>query len=80
MERLFQDTVGFPAAKVIRRILGLAHNIDFELIEDSRSRSACEARSLRLARVMMLDTAAFRTIGAVTKAAREVRDWRPEFS
>ena len=28
MDRLFQDTLGFAAAKMIRRILGLAHNID----------------------------------------------------
>ena len=34
MERLFQDTVGFAAAKIIRRILGLAHSIVFEWIED----------------------------------------------
>ncbi|HEY3679899.1 MAG TPA: S-methyl-5-thioribose kinase, partial [Bradyrhizobium sp.] len=29
MQRLLEDTVGFSAAKIIRRILGLAHNIDF---------------------------------------------------
>ena len=68
----FSDTVGFSAAKIIRRILGLAHNIDFELIEDPKRRAICEARSLRLARAMMVDTASFPTIGAVTKAAREV--------
>lgn len=79
MGRLFQDTVGFSAAKIIRRILGLAHNIDFEWIEDPRLRAVCEARSLRLARAMMVDTASFRTIGAVTKAARELRDWQPDF-
>src|SRR4029079_8083880 len=50
MERLFHDTVGFSAAKIIRRILGLAHNIDFELIEDPKQRAICEARSLRLPR------------------------------
>jgi len=60
MERLFQDAIGFAAAKIIRRILGLAHNIDFELIEDPRTRAVCEARSLRLARKMLLDTASFR--------------------
>ena len=79
MERLFGDTMGFAAAKIIRRILGLAHNIDFELIENPRQRAICEARSLRLARAMMVETAAFPTIGAVTKAAREVRDWQPDF-
>jgi 5-methylthioribose kinase len=80
MERLFQDTIGFSAAKIIRRILGLAHNIDFEWIEDQKRRAISEARSLRLARAMMVDAASFRTIGAVTKAALEARDWEPEFA
>ena len=80
LDRLFQDTVGFAAAKIIRRILGLAHNIDFEWIEDPLLRAICEARSLRLARTMMVDTASFRTIGAVTKAAQEMRSWQPEFA
>ncbi len=79
MARLFQDTVGFVAAKIIRRILGLAHNIDFELIEDPKMRATCEARSLRLARALMVDTASFTTIGGVTQAARAARDWQPEF-
>jgi len=79
MGRLFEDTVGFAAAKIVRRILGLAHNIDFELIEDPKRRAACEARSLRLARVMMVETRSFRSIGDVTKAAREMREWQPGF-
>ena len=57
-------------AQIIRRILGLAHNADFELIEDPRQRAICEARSLRLARAMMVETSSFPTIGAVTEAAR----------
>jgi 5-methylthioribose kinase len=80
MERLFRDTVGFSAAKIIRRILGLAHNIDFELIEDPKQRATCEARGLRLARTMMVETSSFATIGAVTKAAREIREWQPDFA
>jgi 5-methylthioribose kinase len=80
MARLFGDTVGFAAAKIIRRILGLAHNADFELIEDPRQRAICEVRSLRLARAMMVETESFPTIGAVTKAAREVRDWQADFA
>jgi 5-methylthioribose kinase len=78
--RLFSDTIGFAAAKIIRRIFGLAHNIDFEWIEDPRSRAICEARSLRLARAMMVDTGSFPTVGSVTKAARELRDWQPDFA
>jgi 5-methylthioribose kinase len=78
MARLFQDTVGFAAAKIIRRILGLAHNIDFEWIEDRHLRAICEARSLRLARAMLVDAPSFATIRAVTNAARELRDWQPD--
>jgi 5-methylthioribose kinase len=80
MARLFADTVGFAAAKIIRRIFGLAHNADFELIEDAKQRAVCEARSLRLARAMMVETASFPTIGAVTMAAKMVCDWQPEFA
>ncbi len=80
MARLFADTVGFAAAKTIRRILGLAHNIDFELIEDEKLRATCEARSLRLARDMLVNTGAYPSIGAVTKAARAARDWVPDFA
>jgi 5-methylthioribose kinase len=80
MARLLADTVGFAAAKTIRRILGLAHNIDFEWIEDTKLRAICEARSLRLARDMLVNTASYATIGAVTGRAREVRDWQPDFA
>ncbi|MBR0715756.1 S-methyl-5-thioribose kinase [Bradyrhizobium liaoningense] len=71
MQRLFADTVGFAAAKIIRRIFGLAHNIDFELIEDPQRRAVCEARAVRLARMMMVNTAAFPDITSTTAAARE---------
>lgn len=80
MDRLFQDSVGFSAAKIIRRILGLAHNIDFEWIEDARLRAICEARALRLARTMMVDAPSFRTISEVTKAAKGLHDWQPDFA
>lgn len=80
MQRLFADAVGFAAAKTIRRIFGLAHNIDFELIEDPRRRAISEARAVRLARAMMVETGAFPAIADVTGAARKLRDWMPEFA
>ncbi|GLH75874.1 methylthioribose kinase [Bradyrhizobium sp. SSBR45G] len=79
MARLFQDAIGFAAAKIIRRIFGLAHNIDFELIADESRRATCEARAVRLARTLMVETASFTSIEAVTRAARELRHWQPEF-
>ncbi|KJC37412.1 methylthioribose kinase [Bradyrhizobium sp. LTSP849] len=80
MQRLFADTVGFAGAKINRRIFGLAHNIDFELIEDPRRRAVSEARSVGLARTLMVDTAEFPDIASVTAAARELSSWMPEFT
>jgi 5-methylthioribose kinase len=71
--RLWQDTVGFAGAKITRRILGLAHNIDLEWIKDPDRRAACEARALKLARRMMVRPETFANVAAVTKAASEIR-------
>ena len=68
---LLTDTLQFGAAKMIRRILGLAHNIDFEWIDDPDRRAACERPALLLGRELLVNGAGYRTIRAVTDAARE---------
>jgi 5-methylthioribose kinase len=73
MDRLLADSLGFAAAKTIRRILGLAHNIDFEWIADPERRALCETRALFLARDMMVNTPRYPRIAAVVDAARQVR-------
>ena len=67
---LFRDTVQFAGAKMIRRILGIAHNIDFEWIEDPDRRAACERPALLLGRELLVNAAAYPTIEAVTRAAQ----------
>jgi 5-methylthioribose kinase len=42
--------LGFAGIEIHRRILGLAHNADFETIEDPDLRAACEAPALRFGR------------------------------
>jgi 5-methylthioribose kinase len=69
MARLFADTVGFAAAKMIRRILGLAHVEDMESIRDPDLRARCEGRALRLARDMLVRRSAYTRIDDVTTAA-----------
>jgi 5-methylthioribose kinase len=54
---------------MIRRTLGLAHNIDFERIEDPDRRAECERRNLRLARELIVGAARFASIGEVTARA-----------
>jgi len=74
MARLFAEAIGFGACKMIRRILGLAHNIDLEWIEDPDRRAACETRCLRLARTILVERERFPDIAAVTAEARRVRE------
>ena len=77
MQNLWRDTVGFAAAKMIRRILGLAHNIDLDWIKDQKLRAACEARALLLARDMMVNPENYPAPGDLTEAARRMRSVAP---
>jgi 5-methylthioribose kinase len=77
MTRLWNDTLGFAAAKMIRRILGLAHNIDLEKIKDERMRATCETRVLTMARDMMVNPVGYSSIVSLAKAAQEMRTWKP---
>eukprot|EP01041_Mallomonas_annulata_P001075 gene1075-2104_t len=53
MAELWRDTLGFAGAKMIRRIVGLAHVADLEEIVDADLRSKCEKRALLLARTLV---------------------------
>ncbi len=50
-----EDMLGFAGVEIHRRILGLAHNADFETIEDTNVRAACEAKALRFATSMIIN-------------------------
>jgi len=78
MDRLLQNSLGFAAAKMTRRLLGLAHNIDLEWIEDERVRATAEARALILARDMMVNTETYKSITDVTAAAMHHNALIPE--
>ena len=71
LRRLFADSLGFAAAKMIRRILGLAHVLDLESIRDPDRRAACERRALGLARRLMVERSLFASIQQVIKAAQD---------
>jgi 5-methylthioribose kinase len=72
MTRLFGDALGFAGAAMIRRTLGLAHNIDMERIVDADRRADCERRNLRLARELVVRARGFADIAAVTARAAEI--------
>jgi 5-methylthioribose kinase len=73
LDEFFADMVGFAATKIIRRILGFAHNIDFEWIADPDRRARCETAALQLARTMLLRPADFTSVADIVAAARHFR-------
>jgi 5-methylthioribose kinase len=50
LQDIWVDALGFAGVEMHRRILGLAHIAEFEHIEDTDRRAACEAKALRLGR------------------------------
>ena len=72
MRVLFEDTLAFAGAKMIRRILGLAHVEDLEAIADPERRARCEIKALRLARELVVGAKGFSDVADVVSAARAV--------
>lgn len=70
--RIWRDTLGFCGVEMHRRILGLAHNADFERIADPARRAPCEARALAMGRQLMLGADGLPGIAAVTAMARRM--------
>jgi 5-methylthioribose kinase len=66
---VYRDAIGFAAAKMIRRILGFAHVIDFEEIPDPDRRAACERTALTFARRMLTAPEQFATTADLVAAA-----------
>ena len=63
---LFNDSIGFAGAKIIRRIFGFAHNIDFDWIEEDKKRAVCEIKSAILGIEMVLNAKSFTKIETLT--------------
>jgi 5-methylthioribose kinase len=67
---VWRDAIGFCGVEIHRRILGLAHNADFERIVDEPTRAACEARALALGRVLVLGAGGIADMAQVTALTR----------
>ncbi|AIM02633.1 S-methyl-5-thioribose kinase [Sinorhizobium meliloti] len=50
IDDIWREMLGFAGIEIHRRILGLAHNADFETIADPDRRAACESKALKLGR------------------------------
>lgn len=80
MDELFADAVAFCGACLTRRILGIAHNIDFEQIEDPALRAICEARALELSRRLLVEQGDFKSIGDIIAATQSLQQTQPQLA
>jgi 5-methylthioribose kinase len=68
VDSLFADMLGFAACKMIRRIVGFAHVIDFDGIADAALRARCEAGALAMARELLVHPERFHSVDDVLDA------------
>ncbi|XP_021892328.1 methylthioribose kinase isoform X1 [Carica papaya] len=73
MEDLFHDTLGFGAAKMIRRIVGVAHVEDFESIKDASKRADCEREALEIAKTLLKQRRKFSSINEVILVIQQLQ-------
>lgn len=68
---IWRDTLGFCGIEMHRRILSLAHNADFEKIENEAVRARLEARSLILGRTLAVRRGVITSMAQVIDLARQ---------
>lgn len=73
LARLFDDSLGFAASEMIRRILGLAHVADLDEISDQQARATCEARALSAARELLVQHRKYTSMSGVLNMLRQRR-------
>lgn len=73
MSELFQDSLGYAAAKMIRRIVGIAHVEDLESISDVEKKVACERRALNFAKHLLKGRSKYSEIRQVCNALQGSR-------
>jgi 5-methylthioribose kinase len=71
MLRLLQDTAGFGAAKMLRRIIGLAGVADIRTIEDVTDKSIAASLALNIGVALMKRRREIQTIGDLVAIATE---------
>ena len=69
---IWNETVGFAGAVIIRRLVGIAHVADIEEIKDQEVRANCEKRALKFGRRLLVGGAeGFSNVSEIVKSAAE---------
>jgi len=73
LHEIWVDLLGFAGVECHRRILGLAHNADFETIENRAMRAACETKALKFGRHIAVNRAAIQGLAQVRALAERLQ-------
>ena len=69
LHALFEDMLGFAGLEIHRRILGLAHNADFETIADRPQKVRCETAALEFGRHIAVNRRHISSLDALERLA-----------
>jgi 5-methylthioribose kinase len=69
LQGIWVDMLGFAGVEMHRRILGLAHNADFEAIENPDLRARCETKALKLGRHLVVSRHHIHSLLEINKLA-----------
>ncbi|CAN5155968.1 S-methyl-5-thioribose kinase [soil metagenome] len=69
---IYHEMLGFAGVEILRRILGLAHNADFETIEDLDRRAQCESKALKLGRYLTVNRERIPSLAEVHATVRRL--------
>eukprot|EP00884_Botryococcus_braunii_P014980 jgi/Botrbrau1/23483/Bobra.106_1s0035.1 len=74
---IWEDSLRFAGAVMLRRIFGIAHIIDFEQIVDPDVRALCERAAVTVARALLVSPDGYPSVGDVMAFAQKQR--HPDF-
>lgn len=72
LQSIWTDMLGFAGVEMHRRILGLAHNADFETIGDANLRARCETKALKLGRHLAVNRRKIHSIAEINALAERL--------
>ena len=72
LQSIWVDMLGFAGVEMHRRILGLAHNADFETIADADQRARCETKALKLGRHLAVNRRKIHSVAEINALAERL--------
>ena len=73
LDEIYREMLGFAGVEIIRRILGLAHNADFETIDDLSRRAECESKALKLGRHLAVNRDRIASLRDISATAQRLQ-------